>query len=212
MSNPISSTLTRRNLLGTGTLAATAVAVAGLPAIARAAPPMAAPKPDALTSGDIGILNFALSLENLEASYYTQVLGAHNQNAYLSDRSLALAQELATIEASHVQTLQQVITGGGGTPVAATGYIFPTNVFVSPIGFAWFGYTLEEIGVGAYLGALGHIEDDDIRASAASIYGAETRHAALLRTLSGFNFAPRYFESPLTVSEVQGLIAKYIQG
>jgi hypothetical protein len=188
--------------LGTSALAQTTPA----PAAAPEAPP--APTPAALS--DLEIANFALGLERLEAAFYSQALSAHTTRAYLTGRFPDVAREIAANENAHVQALEQAITAAGGTPVGPATYRFPANVFISPVAFAWFGYTLEEIGIGAYLGAVGQINSDVLRRAAASIYGAETRHAAILRTLGGFTFSPRYFESPLTVPQVQGLIAPYL--
>lgn len=162
------------------------------------------------SESDLEILNFALGLERLEAAFYSQILGAQQNRAYLPGRLLESARELSGIENTHVQTLQSAIAAAGGTPPAEVNYRFPANVFISPVAFSWFGYTLEEIGIGAYLGAVGQIESNSLRKAAASIYGSEVRHAALLRSLGGFTFSPRYFESPLSVAQVQKLIAPYI--
>ena len=121
-----------------------------------------------------------------------------------------IARQIALAEADHVQTLEAVLTGAEQPLPPATTYQFPAGVFISPITFAWFAYTLEEIGIGAYLGAVGAIQSDEIRAAAASIYGAEAQHAALLRTFAGFNFAPKYYEAPLSVEQVTQLISPYI--
>jgi hypothetical protein len=206
---PLPQSATRREALVTGLGLVAGTALLSLPAVAQTAVAAAAAKPAAAPS-DLEILTFALSLERLEAAYYAQALGAHQQRAYLTGRLISLAPELAANEAAHVQTLEQAITGAGGTLPGTVTYKFPNNAFISPVGFAWFGYTLEEIGIGAYLGAIGKIRSSALRKSVASIYGAESRHAAILRQASGFNFAPRYFESPLTVDQVQQLIAPYI--
>ena len=162
------------------------------------------------TAGDLDIVRFALTMERLEASFYAQVVGAHQARAYLPDRSFALTQTIAAAEADHVRALEGVLTSAGAEVPPAPSFQFPRDVFISPIAYAWFAYTIEEIGIGAYLGAVGNIQNDGLRKSAAAIYGAEARHAALLRTLSGFTFAPRYYESPLTVKQVTTLIAPYI--
>jgi hypothetical protein len=163
-----------------------------------------------MAASDLEIATFALGLERLEAAFYAQIQGAQKARSYLSGRLLETATAIGAIEISHVQTLETAILANGGTVPPMGTYKFPNNVFISPVAFSWFGYTLEEIGIGAYLGAVGQIKDNDLRKAAASIYGAETRHAAILRSLGGFTFAPRYFETPLTVDQVRGLIAPYV--
>lgn len=166
---------------------------------------MAAP-----AGGDLDIVRFALTMERLEAAFYAQVLTAHKTRAFLPARSFALAQEIAVAEADHVGALEGVLTAAGAEIPATPKFQFPGEVFISPIAYAWFAHTIEEIGVGAYLGAVGNIQNDGLRRSAAAIYGAEARHVAILRTLAGFNFSPRYFESPLSVDQVTKLITPYI--
>ncbi|HEX8465346.1 MAG TPA: ferritin-like domain-containing protein [Abditibacterium sp.] len=213
-------TLSRRALLRCAAWggAATSLVALAAPARAQTAPaatpapaaPPAAAAPPAISASDLEIAGFALGLERLEASFYNQIVSAHNTRAFLDNRLIEVAREIAANEASHVTALESLISGAGGTLPAAVTYRFPANVFISPVAFAWFGHTLEDIGIGAYLGAVGQIKSGDIRRAAASIYGAETRHATILRLLGGFPVAPRYFESPLSVPQVQGLIAPYL--
>lgn len=187
---------------------------AATPATAAATPEAEAkPKEKPVTApGDLEILNFALGLEHLEQSFYQRAIDANASRKYLHGRFAEVLPTLRDNETAHVQALMQAITEAGGTPVVAPTFSFPRDVFISPVAFARFAYTLEEIGVGAYLGAVGLIQSRDIRRAAASIYGTETRHAAVLRHLGGFQFSPRYYEGPLTVAEVQGLIAPFVRG
>lgn len=213
--NQLETELSRRNLLRQAALGGAVVAFGASAMAQTAAPPAAAPAappaPTPAAISDLEIANFALGLERLEASFYSQILAAHQTRAFLTGRMPEVAREIAANENAHVQALEQAITAAGGTPVgAAAAYRFPANVFISPVAFTWFGHTLEEIGIGAYLGAVGNISSGTLRSAAASIYGAETRHAAILRSLGGFTFSPRYFESPLSVAQVQGLIAPYL--
>lgn len=161
-------------------------------------------------TGDLDIVRFALTMERLEAAFYAQVVAAHQKRAYLPPRAFELTQKIALAEADHVAALEAVLTGAGQILPDATTYQFPNQVFISPITYAWFAYTLEEIGIGAYLGAVGSIQSAEIRGAAASIYGAEAQHAAILRTFAGFDFAPRYYEAPLSVEQVTQLITPYI--
>ncbi len=223
-------TPTRRDFLNRAALTVTAVGATALarPVLAQApaatapadAVPAANPKPDAMAmamakkadmlASDLAILGFALGLERLEAAFYAQIQGAHQKRAYLSPKLLKSAQEIGAIEILHVTTLETAILAAGGSLQPNPTHRFPANVFISPVAFGWFGYTLEEIGIGAYLGAVGQINSPDLRKAAASIYGSEVRHAAILRSLGGFSFAPRYFESPLTVEQVTELVKPYI--
>jgi hypothetical protein len=202
--------LSRTALSAGVTLGAIALARPALAQTAATPATETTPAPPVTAPGDIEILNFALGLERLEAAFYAQIQGAQGNRAYLSPRQLEAAQAIGASEIAHVSALEAAILAAGGTLAPVATFRFPANVFISPVAFSWFGYTLEEIGIGAYLGAVGAIQSRDLRRAAASIYGSEVRHAALLRSFGGFTFAPRYFESPLTVAQVQTLVAPYI--
>ena len=222
--NPL---FTRRALAKIGALGGAALGATALfPRLAQAqtaaAPGTAAPADTAPTAeptptpapafaqSDLDIVAFALGLERLESAFYAQVLGAHQARTYLEPRLFQIAQSISADENAHVAALEAVLTSANVELPAAQTYRFPANVFVSPIAFAWFGHTLEDIGIGAYLGAVGAIKSDALRRAAASIYGSESRHAAILRQNAGFQSAPRYFESPLSVAQVTALVAPYI--
>ena len=221
MNNPTPN-LSRRDLLAqVGISGAGAAAFMLATKTGQAQPATAADKPMMMTAqdpapamtapaGDLDIVRFALQMEQLEAAFYAQVVTSHQMRAYLAPRAFELTQQIALAEADHVRALSGVLTGAGQPVPPSPAFQFPAGVFVSPITFAWFAYTLEEIGIGAYLGAVGSIESDEIRQAAASIYGAEAQHAALLRSFASFNFAPKYYESPLTVEQVTQLITPYI--
>lgn len=79
-----------------------------------------------------------------------------------------------------------------------------------PAGFAILSQTLENTGVGAYLGAAPFIENPDLLAAAGSILAVEARHAGYLNSIlndpltgnAADDMANPSFESPLTAEAV----------
>jgi len=154
------------------------------------------------TTSDVAILNFALGLEYLEATFYAQVVAAHQARPYLTPMSYNAAQKLAADEAAHVAAILEILTARGATPVAKPAFKFPPAVFYSNLAFLDTASALEETGVGAYSGAAPQVQSKDVLKFAASVYGIETRHASLIRLMSGRPIAPNDIEIPLTMDEV----------
>lgn len=136
----------------------------------------------AAAQGDLDVLNFALTLEYLEADFYQQV----NASGTVTD---AKAKDLFALigadELAHVSALMGTVTKLGGTPVAKPTIKYPAGVFKDYATIVKVAKTFEEVGVGAYLGQAGAIENPDILQAAAGIFGVECRHAALIGKLAG---------------------------
>jgi len=148
---------------------------------------------------DVDVLNYALTLEHLEAAFYQQA----SQYTFGSDPFgnsigdwLTLAGEQ---EAAHVTTLTDVITQLGGTPVAAAEYDFGVTDAQSFLATAM---TLENVGVSAYDGAGQFLQSADLLTAAGSIVAVEARHSAYLNLVNGTIPFPAATETPMTPDEV----------
>jgi ferritin-like protein len=147
-------------------------------------------------SGDVDILNFALTLEYLETDFY-QVKG---RSVGLSGEAKALATQIGDEEAEHVAALSKAITASGGKPVKKPTFSFPVT---SQAGFLKLAYTLENTGVGAYNGAGPSLMNKAYLAAAGSIVQIEARHAASIALLTGSPITPSgAFDKPLTKQQV----------
>lgn len=147
---------------------------------------------------DIDILNYALTLEYLEAAMYRQVLASGK----LTGRAQQLAQIFGKEEQQHADTIAAVIGQLGGTPVMPrAGYNFPA--FSDQGTIMNFLIKIEDTGVGAYLGQVANIQSGDLLGAAASILPVEALHTASLRTLVGMPANPNgAFEKPLDMQTV----------
>jgi hypothetical protein len=150
------------------------------------------------SDGDLEILNYALTLEYLEADFYTQGVDGGS----LSGRELDLVTPIRDHEEAHVAALTQTITDLGGTPVDEPAFKYPAGTFDSKKKFLATASVFEELGVKAYHGQVTLIKSIDILAAAASIAGTESRHAAILADLTGGNPFPAPVEGTLTMKEV----------
>ena len=155
--------------------------------------------------GDADILNFALTLEYLEAAFYEEALSKAN----LSGDVKKLAREIGDHEKQHVDALTGAIKKAGGKPVKAPGVQFPLSDEKSFIKLA---VTFEDTGVSAYNGAAPMISNKDVLAAAGSIAQVEARHAAAIRSLAGEDPTPGAFDKTLTTDEVLKAVKPFIQG
>ncbi len=135
-----------------------------LPSIASAAPSK---------KQDLKILNFALTLEYLEAAFYKEAVAGNKLSGPTSD----LATLVASHEATHVSALRRTIKSLGGKPVASPKFNFRGTTQDQPT-FVLTSFTLENTGVRAYLGQAGRLQSKALLGAAASIVTVEARHAA----------------------------------
>jgi rubrerythrin len=145
--------------------------------------------------GDAEILNFALTLEYLEAAFYEK-----GKQLGLTGQAKAYAEKFAVQESEHVSALTAAIKQLGGTPVKKPVFVFPVTDEKS---FLELASTLENTGVGAYNGAAPMLSDKKVLAAAGSIVQIEARHAAAIDLLIGKSPTPNQgFDKPLTKEEV----------
>ena len=148
--------------------------------------------------GDLDILNFALTLEYLEAAFYTEAL---EKVGDLSGDVKEIATTIRDDESEHVDALAATVKKLGGKPVAAPGVDFG-KAFANQKSFLTTAVVFEDLGVGAYNGAGPSIKSKDVLAAAGSIVQVEGRHAGIVRLLNGDKIAPSAFDKGIPMAEV----------
>ena len=155
--------------------------------------------------GDIDILNYALTLEYLESTFYAQGLA----RVTLSQDVRNLAEEIADDEDQHVDALKEAVKDAGGTPVKKPGLSFG-GAFANESTFLRFANVFEDTGVSAYNGAAPMIESKDILEAAGTIVQIEARHAALIRLQRGKPPAPRAFDKASSMEKVLKAVKPFL--
>jgi rubrerythrin len=156
--------------------------------------------------GDVDILNFALTLEYLEAAFYDQAL----RKVSLSGDVKSLATTIRDNENEHVTALIGTIKKLGGKPVAAPGVDFG-NAFKNQKSFLKLAQTFEDTGVSAYNGAAPAIQSDEVLAAAGSIVQIEARHAAAIRLLNGKQPTAGAFDKALDMQQVLDAVKPFVK-
>ena len=128
---------------------------------------------------DTAILNFALTLEYLEAEFYASALAAN----VISGETKTFATIVAAHEAAHVDFLSKTL---GSAAVAKPKFDFK-GIPGNPSAFRGTAVSLEDTGVAAYIGQSFRLKKTAFILVAAQVLAVEARHAAWARSLVGRN-------------------------
>jgi rubrerythrin len=182
--------------------AAAATAIAAAPASVFASTGRLKYATADIPQSDAQILNFALTLEHLEANFYTTAALHFPGGSYVS----RIVRILRFDEQAHVDGLTAAIKGAGYTPVGpAVRYNFP-KVFNKKHAFLNLAATLEDTGVHAYLGQAPNIKTPSILLTAAAIVTVEARHTGAMRSLLHRNPTDGPFDKGLTAAQILKIV------
>jgi hypothetical protein len=155
--------------------------------------------PASFGKGDVGILNYALTLEYLEAAFYN---GATAANLPLSPQAAAFLKVVTKDENAHVKFLK----GALGSKAAKEPTFNFKGANTNAEMFMKTAQVLENTGVHAYSGQALNIKSAAYVKAAISILTIEARHASVIGLLNepaGEDIAPNGpFDTPLTASQV----------
>lgn len=135
-------------------------------------------------SGDLGIVNYALTLEYLEAAFYAEVA---KSGLFKGSKYLPTLQKFGEQEAEHVAALEATAKKlGKPAPKPKTDF---SSALKSPKTAVDAAAMVENVGAAAYLGQAANIQSKEVLAAALSIHTVEARHASVLnqvRKAGGF--------------------------
>ncbi len=157
---------------------------------------------EALAAGkrDVSILNYALTLEYLEAEFYTRA----ENSGKLKGQLAQFAKVVGAHERAHVKALKAAL---GRKAVKKPRFDFK-GVTKQQKAFLETAVVLEATGVSAYAGQAPRIKSDAVLKSALAIHAVEARHASWALQLSGKRGAPTAFDAPLTMKQVLKAVGK----
>ena len=179
----------RRALLGAPLGGAVALLV-GRPRPAAAA--------GGLSASDVGILNYALVLEYLQASFYTE---AERMGA-LRGKAARAATVVGATERAHVNAFLNLL---GNRAVKRPLFDFQGTT-EQQRAFLKTAVALEDLAVAAYKGQAPKLQSAAVLTAAVGIHSVEARHAAWMRELFGITPAVRAFDPPASRSQVLRLV------
>ena len=177
----------RRRLLG--------LAGGGL-ALALAGPGRAGAAP---SKTDVDILNYALVLEYLQASFYTEA----EEGGALFGKTAQAARVVGAVERAHVKAFREVL---GSSAVRRPLFDFQGTTERQDQ-FLKTAVALEDLAVAAYKGQAPRLKSKKVLAAAIGIHSVEARHAAWMRALFGITPAVHSFDQPMSRPAISKIVA-----
>ena len=207
-------------ILGGAVLAGVAAASLLTPRPARAVTP-ALKFSDIPGTGDIKVLNYALALEALEADLYRQALGrltggysyvnAAGTTVTVSGLALATTEPdvsyvtaFGAVEAQHRDFLNGALGSASilNSALKNARFDFGITNATTRAQVIDLLYTVENLGVQAYLGAIKFFATKTYLLAAGAIQATEARHTAVIAAVSNTLFGPTKFTAPLAGQNV----------
>ncbi|PNY25325.1 Protein rds1 [Tolypocladium capitatum] len=160
---------------------------------------------------DPDILQFALTLENLEEAFYREGFQKFKESDFtalgLNKQQVNDLLSIGRSEQTHVELLQSSLAQAGVKPVQPCTYDFK---FTDAKGMVGTAAVLENVGISAYMGAAPLLADKGILSTAASILTVEARHQSSIRIFAGLQAVPQAFDSPLGPRAVFSIAKPFI--
>ncbi|MDQ6736987.1 MAG: ferritin-like domain-containing protein [Gemmatimonadota bacterium] len=132
-------------------------------------------------SNDIGILNYAYALEQLEAAFYTAVVGSAAFSSMTAEQKEVM-NDLRNHEVIHREFLKAAL---GTSAIGALSFnsAAVASTLTSPAVILKNAEAFEDLGVSAYNGAGKYLKDAGYLTLAGKIVSVEARHAAAIRDI-----------------------------
>jgi hypothetical protein len=159
----------------------------------------AAPEASAQSPGDVAILNYALTLEYLQAAFYTE---AEREGALRGNAARAVAV-VGPVERAHVTAFLKAL---GSAAVKRPAFNFRGTTESQKL-FLRTAVAFEDLAVGAYKAQAPRLQSPSVLGVAVSIHSVEARHAGWMRRLAGVVPAAKPFDDALDKPEVLRIVS-----
>jgi rubrerythrin len=152
-----------------------------------------------LPATDVSILNYALVLEYMQASFYTEAerIGA------IRGKAAHAMQVIGATERAHVDAFRKLL---GSQAVKRPTFDFQ-GATEQQRPFLKTAVAFEDLAVAAYKGQAPKLESRPVLAAAVGIHSVEARHAAWMRELFGITPAVQAFDEPASRASIDRIVA-----
>jgi hypothetical protein len=162
---------------------------------------------------DFGVLNYAYALEQLEAAFYTAVVGAAGFATTFNADEQRVLRDLRDHEVAHREFFARAIPALGGRAIPALTPDLGAVNLANRAQVLQTAQIFEDLGVAAYNGAGKYLRSPDLLTIAGKIVSVEARHASAIRDLISPGtaaFAPNAFDAGQEPSQVLAAAGAFI--
>jgi hypothetical protein len=152
-----------------------------------------------LAASDVSILNYALVLEYLQASFYTEA----ERSGALSGKTAQAARIVGATERAHVKAFRNLLASQA---VKRPTFDFH-GVTEQQQPFLKTAVAFEDLAVAAYKGQAPRLRSNAVLAAAVGIHSVEARHAAWMRELFGITPAVKAFDKAASRASINRTVA-----
>jgi hypothetical protein len=191
--------MTRAGLLHSGAAAALAASGAGILARAAAA--------DVPPDADLAYARLLVAADLLASDFYAQALAAKR----FGPLATKAFRHAAFNEQEHYTAVAGVLTAAGQTPATADDidFSYPADAFADKGSIAKLGAAIEELQLGAYLGAADAVQSEPLRGIVSRIAANEAQHVCLFTGLLDNRMLGVSLPLPLGIDEASSALAAY---
>src|SRR5688500_8023352 len=162
-------------------------------------------------ANDFGVLNYAYALEQLEAAFYTAVVGSSTFGTTFSATEQRVLTDLRDHEVIHREFFKAAL---GTNAIPALTFNLSAVNLKSRLSVLNAARDFEDLGVAAYNGAGRYLTDAGLLTIAGKIVSVEARHASAIRDILAprtGSFAPQAFDPALTPAQVLGVAGPFVR-
>jgi len=157
------------------------------------------PTAEAATNQDVDVLNFALVLEYLQSSFYTEA----ERSKALKGKAEDAATRVGAVERAHVTAFKDLL---GRKAIKRPAFNF-RGTTEAQRAFLKTAVAFEDLAVAAYKGQAPRLRSKQVLAAAIAIHSVEARHAAWMRYLFGVQPAVGAFDDAASKSKIEHLVS-----
>jgi hypothetical protein len=157
-----------------------------------------------LPTGDLAYARLLVGVELLASDFYSQAIAAANSTPavtwYLKRASFN--------EQEHYQSVAGILTGAGLVPAVPgdIDFSYPAEAFAGQGSIVKLAQQLENLSLGAYLGAIAGLQTAALTGGLAQIATCEAQHAGYFATLLGGKTFRSSFPPALTIDQVSNTL------